>query len=99
MNALVSIVMAANRSTMIISSYSFTLAIIGVVGSCGTALGSMFGPILTNKLSIFSVTNLSNVYYVILIYVVYVAYFFMFLFICFYILDTTCILCSYKHIS
>ncbi|HIS18405.1 MFS transporter [Lactobacillus johnsonii] len=61
MNALVSIVMAANRSTMIISSYSFTLAIIGVVGSCGTALGSMFGPQLTKKLSIFSVTNFSIV--------------------------------------
>ena len=53
--------MAANRSTMIISSYSFTLAIIGVVGSCGTALGSMFGPQLTKKLSIFSVTNFSIV--------------------------------------
>lgn len=59
MNSLVSIVMVANKSTMIISNYSFTLAIIGVVASCGTALGSIFGPQLTKKLSIFSVTNFS----------------------------------------
>ena len=54
MNSLV-----ANKSTMIISNYSFTLAIIGVVASCGTALGSIFGPQLTKKLSIFSITNFS----------------------------------------
>ncbi|MCR1916526.1 MFS transporter [Lactobacillus taiwanensis] len=59
MNSLVSIVMVANKSTMIISNYSFTLAIIGVVASCGTALGSIFGPQLTKKLSIFSITNFS----------------------------------------
>ena len=59
MNALVSIVMVANRSTMIISNYSFTLAVIGIVASCGTALGSIFGPQLTKKISIFSVTNFS----------------------------------------
>lgn len=61
MNALVSIVMVANRSTMIISNYSFTLAVIGIVASCGTALGSIFGPQLTKKISIFSVTNFSIV--------------------------------------
>lgn len=59
MNALVSIVIAANRPTMIISNYSFTLAIIGIVASCGTALGSILGPQLTKKISIFSVTNFS----------------------------------------
>ena len=59
MNSLVSIVMVANKSTMIISNYSFTLAIIGVVASCGTALGNIFGPQLTKKLSIFSITNFS----------------------------------------
>lgn len=61
MNALVSIVMVANRSTMIISNYSFTLAVIGIAASCGTALGSIFGPQLTKKISIFSVTNFSIV--------------------------------------
>ena len=61
MNALVSIVMVANRSTMIISNYTFTLAVIGIVASCGTALGSIFGPQLTKKISIFSVTNFSIV--------------------------------------
>lgn len=61
MNALVSIVIVANRSTMIISNYSFTLAVIGIVASCGTALGSIFGPQLTKKISIFSVTNFSIV--------------------------------------
>lgn len=51
--ALLPIVMAGNRSTMIISTYSFTLAIIGVVVSAGAIIGSVFGPQLFKKQSVF----------------------------------------------
>ena len=48
------IVMAAHRSTMIIGTYSFTLALFGVVSGAGLALGSMFGPQVFKKVSIFA---------------------------------------------
>ncbi|CCI84911.1 major facilitator superfamily permease [Lactobacillus pasteurii DSM 23907 = CRBIP 24.76] len=51
--SLLPIVMAGNRSTMIISTYSFTLAIIGVVVSAGAILGSVFGPQIFKKQSVF----------------------------------------------
>ena len=51
--SLLPIVMAANRTTMIISTYSFTLAIIGVVLSSGAILGSVFGPQVFKKQSVF----------------------------------------------
>lgn len=53
MGSLLPIVMAGNRSTMIISTYSFTIAIIGVVVSAGAILGSTFGLQLFRKQSIF----------------------------------------------
>lgn len=56
MQSLIPIVMVGNKSTMIISSYSFTIAIMGVVVSCGAALGSIFGPQLFKKVSVFSMT-------------------------------------------
>lgn len=55
MESLISIVMAANKSTMIISSYSFTIAIMGVIVAAGAALGSMFGPQVFKKTSVFSI--------------------------------------------
>lgn len=48
------IVMAAHRSTMIIGTYSFTLAVFGVVSGAGLALGSIFGPQLFKKVSVFA---------------------------------------------
>lgn len=50
------IVMAAHRSTMIIGTYSFTLALFGVISGAGMALGSMFGPQLLKKVSVFALT-------------------------------------------
>lgn len=54
--SLIPIVIAANRSTMIISSYSFTIAIMGIFASAGAILGSTFGPQLFKTQSIFSMT-------------------------------------------
>ncbi len=51
--SLLPIIMAGNRSTMIITSYSFTIAVIGVVVSAGAVLGSTFGPQLFKKQSVF----------------------------------------------
>ncbi|MBW1225681.1 hypothetical protein KYD80_26090, partial [Escherichia coli] len=62
MEALIPIVMAGHRSTMIISTYSFTIAIIGVIISVGAALGSMFGPQLFKKVSIFTVIILALIF-------------------------------------
>lgn len=53
MGSLLPIIMAGNRSTMIISTYSFTLAVIGLVVSVGAILGSTFGPQLFKKQSVF----------------------------------------------
>lgn len=53
MGALLPIIMAGHRSTMLISNYSFTLAVIGVVISVGSILGSAFGPQLFKKQSVF----------------------------------------------
>ncbi|KRL89353.1 major facilitator permease [Lactobacillus kalixensis DSM 16043] len=56
MSALIPIVMAGHKTTMLISSYSFTMAVLGVVVSCDAALGSMFGPQLFKKVSAFTMT-------------------------------------------
>lgn len=56
MSALIPIVMAGHKSTMLISNYSFTMAVLGVLVSCGAALGSMFGPQLFKKVSAFTMT-------------------------------------------
>lgn len=53
MGSLLPIIMAGHRSTMLISNYSFTLAVIGVVISVGSILGSAFGPQLFKKQSVF----------------------------------------------
>lgn len=56
MSALIPIVMAGHKSTMLISNYSFTMAVMGVVVSCGAAFGSMFGPQLFKNVSAFTMT-------------------------------------------
>lgn len=61
MSALVPIVMAGHKTTMLIGNYSFTMAVMGVVVSCGAALGSMFGPQLFKKFSAFTVTITAGV--------------------------------------
>lgn len=53
--ALIPIVAAASRSTMIIYNYSFTVALVGVVVGIGATIGSLFGPQLFKKMSIFNV--------------------------------------------
>lgn len=57
---LTNIVLAAHRSTMVIGTYSFTLALISVMTGAGFALGSMFGPQLFKKASVFTVAILAN---------------------------------------
>lgn len=56
LGSLISIVIAGNKATMVITSYSFTIAVMGVVVSCGAILGSMFGPQLFKKASVFTMT-------------------------------------------
>lgn len=58
---LFTIVLASHRSTMIIGTYSFTLALMSVISGAGFALGSMFGPQLLRKVSIFAIAIASNV--------------------------------------
>lgn len=61
LGALIPIVMAANRSTMVISTYSFTIAIVGAAVSCGAILGSMFGVQLFKNISVFAMTCIAIV--------------------------------------
>ena len=56
MSALIPIVLAVHKSTILIGNYSFTMAVMGVAVSCGAALGSMFGPQLFKKVSAFTMT-------------------------------------------
>ncbi|NRO31803.1 hypothetical protein IMAU30143_02042 [Lactobacillus helveticus] len=56
MSALIPIVMAGHKSTMLIGNYSFTMAVIGVLVSCGAAFGSMFDQQLFRKVSAFTMT-------------------------------------------
>ncbi|QNQ81164.1 MFS transporter [Lactobacillus sp. PV034] len=51
--SLLPIVMAAHRSTMLISTYSFTLALIGLIVSAGAILGSTLGLQLFKKQTVF----------------------------------------------
>lgn len=60
MSALIPIVMAGHKSTMLISNYSFTMAVMGVVVSCGAAFGSMFGPQLFKNVSAFTMTIVAS---------------------------------------
>lgn len=57
---LTTIVLAANRSTMIIGTYSFTLALMSVLSGIGFALGLMFGPQLLKKVSVFALAIAAN---------------------------------------
>ncbi|AHI12587.1 MFS transporter [Lactobacillus helveticus] len=56
MSALVPIVMAGHKSTMLIGNYSFTMAVMGVLVSCGAAFGSMFGQQLFRNVSALTMT-------------------------------------------
>lgn len=58
---LTTIVLAAHRSTMVIGTYSFTLALISTITGIGFVLGTMFGPQLLKKVSIFTLAIISNV--------------------------------------
>lgn len=58
---ILSIVVASARSSMIILSYSFTIALIGAAVSCGIIFGSIFGPQIFKKTSIFTITLLSAI--------------------------------------
>lgn len=58
---LTSIVLAAHKSTMVIGTYSFTIALFSVVAGSGLALGSIVGPQLFKKLEIFSLIMIAIV--------------------------------------
>lgn len=58
--SLIPIMIAAHKTAMVISRYSFTIALMGVVVACGAALGSMFGTQLFKKFTIFSMTILAT---------------------------------------
>ena len=60
MGSLIPIMIAAHKTAMVISRYSFTIALMGVVVACGAALGSMFGTQLFKKFTIFSMTILAT---------------------------------------
>lgn len=57
---LTTIVLAAHRSTMLIGTYSFTIALFSAITGAGFAVGSMFGPQLFKKASVFLVVTASN---------------------------------------
>lgn len=57
---LTTIVLAAHRSAMLIGTYSFTIALFSAVTGAGFAAGSMFGPQLFKKASVFLVVTASN---------------------------------------
>lgn len=58
---LINIVLVAHKSTMLIGTYSFTIALFNVVMGTGFAIGSMFGPQLFKKVSVFSTIIAANV--------------------------------------
>ncbi|MCO6524536.1 MAG: MFS transporter, partial [Candidatus Schmidhempelia sp.] len=58
---ILSIVVASARNSMIILSYSFTIALVGAAESCGIILGSILGPQIFKKVSIFRITLLSAI--------------------------------------
>lgn len=57
---LISIVVAGNK-TMLIGTYSFTIALIGAINSIGLALGSAIGTMIFKKASLFTITLLDTV--------------------------------------
>ena len=58
---LISIVIAGNKSSMVIGTYSFTIALIGGVMTAGMALGSIVGTKLFKKMSLFTIAIISTV--------------------------------------
>lgn len=57
---LISIVVAGNKSSMIIGTYSFTIALIGGVMTAGMALGSIVGTKLFKNMSLFTVAIIAT---------------------------------------
>ncbi|MFR4969013.1 MFS transporter [Lactobacillus kalixensis] len=82
---LTNIVLAAHKSTMVIGTYSFTIALMSVMSGAGFALGSMFGPQLFKKASVFSMTIVANILGIIMTgcvlsantYAIFIAMFFL----------------------
>lgn len=71
--ALIPIMIAGHKATMVISRYSFTIALMGVVVGCGAALGSMFGTQIFKKFTIFSMTILATVISLLTTFSIFVA--------------------------
>ncbi|MEB3365281.1 hypothetical protein SDC49_22205 [Lactobacillus sp. R2/2] len=57
---LISIVIAGNKSSMVIGTYSFTIALIGAVMTAGMALGSIVGTKLFKNMSLFTIAIIST---------------------------------------
>ena len=58
---LLSIVIAGNRQTMLIGTYSFTIALVGAMAGVGAALGSIAGTRLFKNISLYLVVLLANI--------------------------------------
>lgn len=76
-------IMIAAKSTMILFNYSFTIAAMGTIVSCGAILGSIFGQQLSKKISVFSLIIIAIIFSLLTtitilftnIYIVFVLYF------------------------
>lgn len=95
MGALIPIVMAGNSSTMIITSYSFTIATIGLVVSCGAILGSMFGQQWFKNMSLFAMTVVAIGLSFVTTIFAFIANVFLIL-PCYFLLAFTCSVASIK---
>lgn len=61
MGSLIPIMIAGHKQTMVISRYSFTIALMSALVGIGAALGSMFASKLFKKVSIFYLTILATI--------------------------------------
>ncbi|MDF7639874.1 MFS transporter [Lactobacillus sp. ESL0791] len=59
---LISIVIAANRSIMVIGTFSFTIALVGAIGSIGAAAGSILGTTIFKKMSLLTIALLDTAF-------------------------------------
>lgn len=82
---LTTIVLAAHRSTMLIGSYSFTIALFSAVTGAGFAVGTMFAPQLFKKISVFSIIIMSNIFSVLTTLSIFLQNTYLILFLMFFL--------------
>lgn len=59
---LISIMIAANKTTMIIGTFSFTIALFGAIGSIGAAIGSILGTKLFKSTSLLIIALIDTIF-------------------------------------